>query len=341
MTRPRRLRRCSSGVAADARVRRSAARASRRGSSARLAARVRARRVIGRRGGPARLRGDPRRRRGRARARCSSALLPRTLVRAVCLWAALGGRSLAREAEAVGELVERDDLPGARRRIRSLVGRDPEQLDATGLSRAVDRVGRREHGRRRDRAAGLGRGRAGRPACVAHRAVNTLDAMVGNRSARYARFGTASARADDVMNWPAARLAAALTVLLSGRPRRAARAWRDDAADAPEPERRADRGRLRRRARPPARRHPRLRGPRRAPPASSATGATRDPADIARAVALARRISLATALLAVAAPAVSRRVLSPADRRSSRGWPGKASSEDGNPDHPSRRRRRG
>ena len=53
------------------------------------------------------------------------------------LWVALGGRSLAREAAAVGELVARDDLPGARRRIRSLVGRDPEQLDAAGLSRAV------------------------------------------------------------------------------------------------------------------------------------------------------------------------------------------------------------
>ena len=64
-------------------------------------------------------------------------LLPRTLVRAAALWVALGGRSLAREAGAVGELVASDDLPGARRRIRSLVGRDPQQLDATGLSRAV------------------------------------------------------------------------------------------------------------------------------------------------------------------------------------------------------------
>ena len=173
---------------------------------------------------------------------------------------------------------------------------------------------------------------------LAYRAVNTLDAMVGNRSARYERFGTAAARADDVMNWPAARLAATLTVLFGGRG--ALHAWRHDAAAHPSPNAGpieaafagalgltlggtlSYAGRVEHR--------PRL-----------GDGRDPDPADIARAVALARRIGLATALLAVAAPAVSRRVLSPADRRSSRGWPGKASSEDGNPDHPSRRRRRG
>jgi len=178
----------------------------------------------------------------------------------------------------------------------------------------------------------------GAPGVLAHRAVNTLDAMVGNRSARYERFGTSAARADDVMNWPAARFAATLTVLFGGRG--ALHAWRHDAAAHPSPNAGpieaafagalgltlggtlSYAGRVEHR--------PRL-----------GDGRDPDPADIARAVALARRIGLATALLAVAAPAVSRRVLSPADRRSSRGWPGKASSEDGNPDHPSRRRRRG
>src|SRR5699024_8676 len=62
---------------------------------------------------------------------------------------------------------------------------------------------------------------------VAHRAANTLDAMVGHRSERYAGFGWASARLDDVLGWPAARLAgtlpAALAPLVAGRPRRAAR----------------------------------------------------------------------------------------------------------------------
>jgi adenosylcobinamide-phosphate synthase len=222
-------------------------------------------------------------------------VLPKTLVRAVCLWAALGGRSLAREAETVAGHIEHDDLAGARERIRSLVGRDPDALDAAGLSRAViESVA--ENTVDAVIAPLVWTAVAGAPGVLAHRAVNTLDAMVGNRSDRYARFGTASARTDDVMNWPAARLAAALTVLLSGRPRATLRAWREDAGKHPSPSAGqieaafagalgltlggtlAYGGRVEHR--------PRL-------------GHGRDPRpdDIARAVRLARRIGLATALL--------------------------------------------
>ncbi|MGH9022986.1 MAG: CobD/CbiB family cobalamin biosynthesis protein, partial [Acidimicrobiia bacterium] len=65
----------------------------------------------------------------------------------------------------------------------------------------------------------------------AYRAVNTLDSMVGYRDPRYARFGWAAARADDVANWVPARLTAFLVA--ASRPRRAATVWRTVRRDAP------------------------------------------------------------------------------------------------------------
>ncbi|HRC65993.1 MAG TPA: cobalamin biosynthesis protein, partial [Dermatophilaceae bacterium] len=60
----------------------------------------------------------------------------RVPVVAAATWAVLGGRSLAREAEAMDALLQADDLAGARLRIRNLVGRDPSGLDADELARA-------------------------------------------------------------------------------------------------------------------------------------------------------------------------------------------------------------
>jgi adenosylcobinamide-phosphate synthase len=74
---------------------------------------------------------------------------------------------------------------------------------------------------------------------LAYRAVNTLDAMVGHRSPRYARFGWAAARLDDVANWLPARLTAVLTVacapLAGGSPRGALRVWLRDGGAHPSP----------------------------------------------------------------------------------------------------------
>ena len=56
---------------------------------------------------------------------------------------------------------------------------------------------------------------AGLPGLIGYRAVNTLDAMVGYRSATWARFGWGSARLDDVANWAPARLTGVLAALLA------------------------------------------------------------------------------------------------------------------------------
>lgn len=163
------------------------------------------------------------------------AALPRTTVTtAVATWAVLGGRSLDREAAAVHALLEAGRLDDARRRLTHLVGRDTSVLDRAGVARAViESVA--ENTSDAVVAPLVWGALAGVPGLLAHRAANTLDAMVGHRTERYERFGWAAARLDDVLNLPGARLSAALVVVLGGDPRAAVRAWRRDAGAHPSP----------------------------------------------------------------------------------------------------------
>ncbi|MEW2118226.1 cobalamin biosynthesis protein [Streptomyces sp. NPDC005474] len=153
---------------------------------------------------------------------------------AAATWAVVGGTSLGREARAVGRSLETGDLEGARKRLPHLCGRDPQALDADGIARAVvESVAENTS----DAVVGalVWGALGGVPGLVGFRAVNTLDAMVGHKSARYRRYGWASARLDDVAGWPGARLTAVLATLTGGDPRGALRAWRSDAGKHPSP----------------------------------------------------------------------------------------------------------
>ena len=157
---------------------------------------------------------------------------------AVATWIALGGTSLARTGIAMGDLLSRDDVEGARRLLPSLCGRDPARLDAAGLARAaVESVA--ENTSDAHVAPLLWATVGGVPAVLGYRAINTLDSMVGHRSPRYARFGWAAARLDDAANYVGARVTAALVAvcapIVGGSPSGAVRAWRRDAARHPSP----------------------------------------------------------------------------------------------------------
>jgi adenosylcobinamide-phosphate synthase len=129
---------------------------------------------------------------------------------ALAVWAVTGARSLHQEAERARLSLQRHDLASARHVLPSLCGRDPSNLDATEIARAV--IESVAENTSDAIVAPLFWGAvAGIPGLVAYRAVNTLDAMVGHRTARYDRFGWASARLDDVVNWIPARVTAALT----------------------------------------------------------------------------------------------------------------------------------
>lgn len=124
---------------------------------------------------------------------------------AVLTWAALGGTSLGREATAVHDLLAAGDLPGARGRLRHLVGRVTDDLSADEVARAaVESVAENSS----DAVVGtlVWGALLGPLGVVLHRAANTLDAMHGHRTPRYARFGWAAARVDDVLGWVPARV---------------------------------------------------------------------------------------------------------------------------------------
>jgi adenosylcobinamide-phosphate synthase len=138
----------------------------------------------------------------------------------------------------MADLLTAGDVEGARRLLPSLCGRDPAALDSAGLARAaLESVA--ENTSDAQVAPVLWAAVGGIPAVLVYRGANTLDAMIGNRSPRYLRFGWAAARFDDAANFVAARITGVLVAvcapLVGGSPAGAIRAWRRDAARHPSP----------------------------------------------------------------------------------------------------------
>ncbi|MGE2724025.1 cobalamin biosynthesis protein [Mycolicibacterium pulveris] len=159
-------------------------------------------------------------------------------VTAAAVFVALGGTTLTRTGSAMADHLQSGDLDAARRLLPSLCGRDPAVLDAAGLTRAaVESIA--ENTSDAQVAPLWWAAVGGVPAVLVYRGANTLDAMIGNRSARYVQFGWAAARFDDLVNYLAARATAVLVAVcapvVGGSPAGAVRSWRRDAARHPSP----------------------------------------------------------------------------------------------------------
>jgi len=148
---------------------------------------------------------------------------------------AVAQRALGDAAFDVQAALEAGDVAAARGQLRSLVGRDTDQLGEKGIARAViESVA--ENTVDAIVAPALFAAVGGAPVTLAYRAVNTMDATVGYRNARYGNYGWASARLDDAANYLPARVIAGLVVAV--RPARRAEIWRavrDDAPAHPSP----------------------------------------------------------------------------------------------------------
>ena len=162
----------------------------------------------------------------------------RAVLTAAATWAVLGGTSLAGEGAAMAASLEAGDLAAGRARLPHLCGRDPSSLDADGLARAaLESVA--ENTADAVVAPLVWGAVAGVPGLLGHRAVNTLDAMVGHRSPRYLQFGWAAARLDDLVNWVPARVSGAAAAgwapMVGGSRELALRAVADGAGRHPSP----------------------------------------------------------------------------------------------------------
>ncbi|MHB8481653.1 MAG: adenosylcobinamide-phosphate synthase CbiB [Nitrospiria bacterium] len=133
-------------------------------------------------------------------------------VQIVLIYYSLAPRDLALHGWRVFRKLKERNLEGAKAKLSMMVGRDVAPLDEKGIIRAaVESIAENTV----DGVvaplffAFLGGG----PAAMAYRAVNTLDSMVGYREPPYTRFGWASARFDDLLNYLPARLTAGIMPL--------------------------------------------------------------------------------------------------------------------------------
>ena len=151
---------------------------------------------------------------------------------------ALAARGLAAESGRVYEALRRGDLPGARKAVSRIVGRETERLDAEGVIKAATETVAENFC---DGVAAplLYMTLGGAPLALAFKAVSTMDSMVGYKTERYLYFGRAAARFDDAANYLPARISALFWIAaaaLTGHDARGAfRVWRRDARKTSSP----------------------------------------------------------------------------------------------------------
>ena len=116
-------------------------------------------------------------------------------------------RCLVGESRKVYQKLKEDDLPGARRAVSMIVGRDTENLTAEGVTKAaVETVA--ENTSDGVTAPLLFLLIGGAPLGFLYKAVNTMDSMLGYKNEKYLYFGRIPAKMDDVFNYIPARLTA-------------------------------------------------------------------------------------------------------------------------------------
>ena len=124
---------------------------------------------------------------------------------------ALAARGLVQESTNVYIELKKPDLPGARKAVSRIVGRDTAELTAEGVTKAaVETVA--ENASDGVIAPLLYMLIGGAPLALTYKAINTMDSMLGYKNEKYLYFGRIPAKLDDAANYLPSRLAALLWV---------------------------------------------------------------------------------------------------------------------------------
>jgi adenosylcobinamide-phosphate synthase len=129
------------------------------------------------------------------------------ILETLVIYQAIAAMDLSRHVKAIIVPLANGKLIAARRRLAWIVGRDTEALSESEISRAaIESVAESTT----DAVIGplFWTFVAGAPGALLYRTANTLDSMVGHRTDAYEKFGKASARIDDALNWLPARICA-------------------------------------------------------------------------------------------------------------------------------------
>ena len=129
----------------------------------------------------------------------------------IMCYAVLAARSLQIESMKVYDALQTDGLEAGRKAVSMIVGRDTQNLDEKGVTKAaVETI-----------AENFSDGvvapmfymiLGGTVAGYFYKAVNTMDSMVGYKNEKYLYFGRAAAHLDDIVNYIPARISALVMI---------------------------------------------------------------------------------------------------------------------------------
>lgn len=161
-----------------------------------------------------------------------------SIVTLLCLYISISPRCLAEAGIEIANLLRKQDILEARRKVGWIVGRKTSDLDESEITRAtIETVAE-------NTVDGIISPLfwfvlLGPWGAIGYRAINTMDSMLGYKNDRYLYFGRFAARLDDVVNYIPARLTLVLFVIaafLCGKDwKHALRIAARDAAKHPSP----------------------------------------------------------------------------------------------------------